>query len=64
MADQTLAKFTSISGIPMTGIRVGGWKETPSVHATSLQSEHASNEDSTVINNHNCNSNSSIIPLW
>ena len=50
MSDQTIAKVTSISGIPMTSVRVGGWKETPTVHATSLKSEQANNEDSTVIN--------------
>ena len=50
MADQTLSKVTSISGIPMTAITVGGLKETPPVHATSLKSQQANNKESTVIN--------------
>ena len=34
----------------MTVITVGGWKETPPVHATSLKSQQANNKESTVIN--------------
>ena len=50
MADKTLTNITSIVGIPMTSITVGGWKETPIVQTTSLNSEQASNKDSTVVN--------------